>query len=207
MKKKLFSLFLFSWGILTLATAQQFINLWEGTSMKTFEFNHVKIAESIYINSQVTGQGFDIPLNIEYELEVDHLWQVREVYIHFKSKDNFEIRLSRKDDGKWSDSNGAIIDQLEGCTDIDITVTPFTNSLPINRLKLNEGESEEIKVVYIDLPNNKFFPVNQRYSNLGNGLYLYENLDNGYREVILVDQDGFVKYYPDFCHRISKTQY
>jgi hypothetical protein len=42
--------------------------------------------------------------------------------------------------------------QLGGAIDIDISITPFTNTLAIRRLNLRRGQSEEIIAVYIRVP-------------------------------------------------------
>jgi len=97
---------------------------------------------------------------------------------------------------------GELLSNFNECADIDISLTPFTNTLPINRLNLSEGSSKEINVIYIDLPKAQCKPVKQRYTNLGNGFYKYENLDSGFTSSIEVDENGYVINYPGIWHRV-----
>lgn len=87
------------------------------------------------------------------------------------------IVLQSNRSGKWITDTGKSVENLEGCIDIDISATPFTNTIPIRRLSLKSGESREIKVVYIDIYNFSLRPVNQRYtcieSNLDSCKYRY----------------------------------
>jgi hypothetical protein len=85
-------------------------------------------------------------------------------------------------------------------------LTPFTNTLPINRLNLTEGDSKEIEVVYFDLPSSNFSPLKQRYTNLGNGIYKYESLASGFTANLEVDNEGFVINYPGIWQRVFNEQ-
>jgi hypothetical protein len=53
--------------------------------------------------------------------------------------------------------------------DVDISITPFTNTLPIGRLKLHTGESQEILAVYICMPDLAISTDRQRYTCLEAG--------------------------------------
>ncbi len=99
---------------------------------------------------------------------------------------------------------------MNGCIDIDISATPFTNTIPIRRLLLKAGESKEIKVVYVDIYNYNLRPVNQRYtclnSNINGYKYRYENLNNGFTAEFFVDKEGFVIDYPDLFKRVYNIE-
>ncbi len=74
---------------------------------------------------------------------------------------------------------------LDGCTDVDISVTPFTNTLPIRRLNLDQDESTEIETVYISVPELQVETAIQRYTCLDSlddegGRYRYESVPSGF---------------------------
>ena len=92
--------------------------------------------------------------------------------------------------------NGVKSELLKGCMDLDIPLTPFTNTLPIRRLKLSPGRSQEVKVIYCDLLKQEIKPVCQRYTCLSNSEYHYENVPNDFEATILVDEFGLVIDYP-----------
>ena len=91
---------------------------------------------------------------------------------------------------------------LRDCTDIDIAVTPFTNTLPIRRLNLEVGEAAEIDVVYVTVPDLTLSPAPQRYTRLDDRIYRFESLDSGYTADITVDDHGLVTDYPGLFRRV-----
>ncbi|HEX5502042.1 MAG TPA: putative glycolipid-binding domain-containing protein, partial [Thermomicrobiales bacterium] len=108
--------------------------------------------------------------------------------------------------GHWTAADGATPPDLAGCLDVDIRVTPFTNTLPIRRLGLRPGESAELAVAYLALPALAVTRERQRYTCLAagpdGGLYRYESLPGGFRADLSVDADGLVLDYPGLFRRV-----
>jgi uncharacterized protein len=77
-------------------------------------------------------------------------WKVKTLNLELVET-NEKIRLKSDRYGNWSNDSG-IIPKLHGAIDVDITATPFTNTLPIRRLKLGEKQHADILVVYIKIP-------------------------------------------------------
>lgn len=152
----------------------------------------------ISADSVVEGGRAGESVRVSYHLELDPAWQVRRVAV--QDRDG-RVDLLREPDGTWRDGNGVTLPALAGCTDVDISVTPFTNTLPIRRLQLAAGESAEIRVVYIQSPGLNVRPVRQQYTNLGDGRYRYEALETGFAAVLTVDADGLVIEYPGLFRR------
>ncbi len=93
---------------------------------------------------------------------------------------------------------------LRGCIDVDIQATPITNTLPIRRLDLKAGESMEIRLCYISMPDLIVSAASQRYTALDPGsLYRFESLEDGFTADLPVDQDGFVLDYPGLFKRLG----
>jgi hypothetical protein len=107
--------------------------------------------------------------------------------------------------GHWSDRSGAHLPHLNGCIDIDLAGTPFTNTLPIRRLDLDVNDSPvEIKVVYVPFDTFTPFVDLQRYRCLERGrLYRYEAVDHSFSADLPVDSDGLVTDYPGLFKRVS----
>jgi hypothetical protein len=103
-------------------------------------------------------------------------------------------------EGRWQRRSGEAVSELEGCIDVDISATPFTNTLPIRRLGLEPGEFEELAVAYIRVPELLVGAERQRYGCLrvqGDGeLYRFEALPSGFTAELPVDTDGLVIDYP-----------
>jgi uncharacterized protein len=87
--------------------------------------------------------------------------------------------------------------------DVDLQVTPATNSLPINRLGLKEGESQEIDVVWIGLPGLTLVRQEQKYSRINSGYYKFEIPSTGFRAQLEVDKLGFVINYDTLWQRLN----
>lgn len=182
--------------------AQDKTIVWKSTYINTTEFTTIISKDNIEVNGRIIGQGFGQLLNVNYNLEINNKWEIQKVRINSQSDNSFNIFLYKNKNNHWVNDDGEILNQLNNCTDIDITLTPFTNTLPIKRLNLNIGESKEIEVVYFDLPSNKFSPAKQRYTNLGNGFYKYESLASGFTANLYVDNEGIVINYPSIWHRV-----
>ena len=88
---------------------------------------------------------------------------------------------------------------------MDISETPFTNTLAIRRLGLAPGGSAEITVAYFDGADLQPWPEPQCYTRLetgdGGGTYRFVSLDGGYTANLPVDLDGLVLDYPGLFRR------
>ena len=156
------------------------------------------------ISSVVIGVAEHKIFNIEYNLKINSHWKTEEVKIN-STIEGFAKSLAFKSDGRgnWQE-NGHILEQFEGCIDVDIPLTPFTNTLPIKRLNMQIGQAQIIRVVYLDLLSNEIKPVTQKYVRLSDREYKYENVPNDFEAVITVDESGFVVDYPTLFERIAR---
>jgi hypothetical protein len=92
--------------------------------------------------------------------------------------------------------------EFDGCLDIDISATPFTNSLPIRRLHLQPGQAEEIRVLFIDVPTLEIEHADQRYTGLADGAVRFESLGTDFVRELAIDPDGLVVTYPGLFTRV-----
>lgn len=163
--------------------------------------------DGIVANSVVIGMNENVPFRINYEINCNLDWKVNKVDIRKFDSESANITLLSDDNGVWRKSCGEEIEDLRGCMDIDISITPFTNTIPIRRLSLSPGELSEIRVIYIDVHNFELKPVTQRYTCLDTNLegfkYKYENLDSGFATEFFVDKKGLIINYPDIFERVD----
>lgn len=179
--------------------------VWKSSYINTTEFTTIKSDSSIIVDGHITGEGFGKLFQVSYKLTIDLKWQIEAFHIELLSDSSFTLSFQKNKNNQWVNEKCEILSNFNECTDIDISLTPFTNTLPINRLNLPEGSSKEINVIYIDLPTTQCKPVKQRYTNLGNGFYKYENLVSGFTSNIEVDENGFVLNYPGIWQRVFPT--
>lgn len=176
--------------------------LWTGREYYSLE--HCRISETIEganIHSTIVGQYEKNIYTVEYEINIGADWVTRSCHIKSCHNDiEQDHQLESDGKGNWK-YNGEQTTQFAGCIDVDIPLTPFTNTLPIRRLKLSKGESKEISVIYCDLLAQEIKPVRQRYTCLSTTEYHYENVPNDFEATIKVDEKGFVVDYPELFVR------
>ena len=163
--------------------------------------------EEVVADGGIIGMKEGKPFCIWYEIHCDAQWRVRRLSLDLLGRDAQWIRLQADGKGHWSTIHGESLTALNGCIDIDISATPFTNTLPIRRLQLARSQSSEIKVVYIAVPEMELKPAMQRYTCLEikayGRLYKYESLPSGYTNEFWVDTDGLIIDYPGLFRRVQ----
>ncbi len=184
--------------------------LWTGREYYSLEnclVNSLKTGSEI--NSSIIGRYYEKIYKVEYQIKVNPNWET--VFLEIKSqhsdlRDHFVLESDGA--GNWI-LNGKKADQFEGCIDIDIPLTPFTNTLPVNRLKLATNDKRQIRVIYIDVLERQLKPLHQKYTRLSDTEYLYENVPNDFEAKIEVDELGLVVDYPGLFVRTAmlKTNY
>lgn len=171
------------------------IIVWKGCYDSTTEYVEISHGESIIVRGHITGEENTIPYFVSYILHINLQWEVQSVSLSTKSTEQVEFYFEKRNNS-WFDKDGNEMAALKDCIDIDISLTPFTNTLPVRRLQLPAGQTEEIRVLYFKLPEGEFYPMEQRYTNIDGRFYKYENVDGGYAAVLELDEDGMVVYYP-----------
>lgn len=138
------------------------------------------------------------PVRLTYRLDVAGDGTVRNVDIT-DTAGGASLTLLGDGSGGWRDGAGAVVHALDGCIDVDISVTPLTNTLPIRRLRLAPGESAEIAVGYIAVPEFTVRSVIQRYTRRDEATYRYES--GSFAADVTVDHDGVVTDYAALWRR------
>ena len=161
---------------------------------------------NILADSIIVGVSNRLPFRLHYEITCDSNWKVKELSLTLLSGNRESIKIQTDGQGHWSTHTGDPVPSLEGCIDVDISATPFTNTLPIRRLVLSPGQSAELLVAYASIPEIELKPERQRYTclewNTDRGLYKYEGLESGFSTELPVDSEGLVIDYPGLFKRV-----
>ena len=171
--------------------------------------------ESVHVTSDqagVTAESVAIGLTagraytIRYALRCDTGWRVRTLEAWVLGDQSAALALSSDGTGHWMGPDGTRVPALDGCFDVDLPSTVFTNTLPIRRLGMVPGWSEELNVVYVGVPDLSLSVSRQRYTCLtwgaDGGRYRYEGLGTGFTAEITLDGDGLVVEYPRLARRV-----
>jgi hypothetical protein len=181
--------------------------LWTGIEYHSLENCIVTITDKgSEINSFIIGTYTNELYRIEYRIRTNQYWETTFFEIKSQLYNTVEIIDFRKEGKDSWYVNGQPDGKFNGCIDIDISLTPFTNTLPINRLTLSEKEGEQIKVLYVIVLRRKMMPVQQKYTKLSQTDYKYENVPNDFESVIVVDDLGLVVKYPGLFKRTYITE-
>jgi hypothetical protein len=146
-------------------------------------------------------------LDLHYTIYTDSAYVFTALELQLTYPDRQILHLSRTQDVGWE--SGLTVDRaaLADCVEIDLSISPFTNTLPIRRLALAVGETAELTVAYIALPSLHVRPERQRYSLLrregDDSIYRFEHLATEYSVEITVDAAGLVLNYPGLFRRVE----
>jgi hypothetical protein len=158
-------------------------------------------AEAITAHGVVLSGG-DRLFAARYQIICDPGWRVRRLVVELIGDDR-ELQLSSDGQGQWLDARANPLPVLDGAIDVDLSISPFTNTLPIRRLELPPGQSVEIAVAYIRVPELTVTRDPQRYTCIERrARYRYESLDSDFVREIEVDQNGLVVTYPGLFRRV-----
>ena len=156
--------------------------------------------EAITARGLVLVQLGSAPIRVDYEVELDGAWTFQRARLTADRDRGLDI--ARGPDGAWV-VDGRARPDLAGCIDIDIMVTPFTNSLPIRRLGFEPDRPQTILAAYIRLPDLAVEPAAQDYTQLGPTRFRYRSQSSGFTAELTVDADGLVVDYPPIWRRRS----
>lgn len=134
-----------------------------------------------------------------YEVALDERWTFRHLRIATDAGRSLEL-VHR--DGVWL-ADGVPRPDVAQAVDIDLEVSPFTNTLPIRRVGLAVGQSVEVVTAWVARSTLELHPDPQRYTRVAEDRYLFESLDSDFAREITVDDDGFVVEYPGLFSRVA----
>lgn len=168
---------------------------------------HLLLAERVADSVVLAFDEDRGPFRLTYRLTWDESWRLRDAELVVATeRSTRSLSLQTDGQGHWRHGDGRTIDELDGCVDVDIWPTPFTNSFPIRREPMAVGERRQFRMAWIFAPDLTVQPQPQAYTRLADRLYLFENLDgSGFRVELPVDEDGIVLDYPDLFRRVEEN--
>jgi hypothetical protein len=163
---------------------------------------HLLLSEGLADSVVLAFDEHHGPFRFTYRLTWNKAWQLHDAELAVETEHfTRSLRLQTDGEGHWQ-RDGQAVAALDGCLDVDIWPTPFTNTFPIRREQMAVGERRQICVTWIFAPDLTIHPQPQAYTRLADRLYLFENLDgSGFRAELPVDADGIVLDYPDLFRR------
>ncbi|RYZ36670.1 MAG: hypothetical protein EOP49_32405 [Sphingobacteriales bacterium] len=176
--------------------------VWKGLNPDSMEFCRIHFRDTILVKSTIVGCSEDIPYKADYEMELSLDWVINCVQIKsWLGNSEQSLTLKHNGHGKWH-GNDREWKHLEGCMDIDISLTPFTNSIPVNRLRVLPNASADTELIYIDVLRFGVTRQRQSYTNLGAHQYHFRAEDGHFEAKITMDELNLVSDYPGLFNRL-----
>ena len=162
-------------------------------------------ADGVRAESVAIGLSDGHAYTLRYALRCDAGWRVRTLEVSALDEEA-ALALSSDGRGRWTGPDGRPVSMLDGCFDVDLPSTVFTNTLPIRRLGMMPGASQEVRVVYIAVPDLSLSVERQRYTCLAwggdGGRYRFESVGAAFSAEITLDADALVVEYPTLARRV-----
>ena len=161
------------------------------------EHLHINSVENnVIISSVVIGDEDGAPFGVNYTIICAANWTVRAFNI--ENTNGNSLSMNADGEGNWFHANGETADKFKGAIDIDLSGTPFTNTLAIRRFKSPKaGNNQRFKMLYV--PFDTLIPklVSQQYTCLiPFKKYRYESRTSDFVADLEVDENAVVKDYP-----------
>ncbi|MCY1040425.1 putative glycolipid-binding domain-containing protein [Corallococcus sp. bb12-1] len=147
-----------------------------------------------------------LPLLVRYTVACDPDWHTREARLVLHQGGTRRTMVLQVDDHQrwWRD--GRELPELRGCVDVDLSVTPSTNTLPIRRLGLEVGQAHDVTAAWVRLPDLSLERLEQRYTRLSASLYRYESAGGAFVAEVDTDAQGLVTHYPPGWERVATSE-
>ena len=172
--------------------------------------------ESVFLRSEETGYRFDGTTAaiengqvwaVRYSIALDERWITTSAQVwSWSASGEREIRLESDGLGHWK-LDGSRVPDVDGCLDVDLESSAFTNSFPVHRVKAAVGQSFAAPAVYIRALDLHVERLEQSYMRIddddGRRRYNYQSPEFGFECRLVYDASGLVVDYPSIATRVQ----
>jgi hypothetical protein len=140
---------------------------------------------------------------VRYEIELDDHWRTRRAHVvSATSTGDRRTTLVSDGDGSWT-IDGVDAPHLDGLVDVDLEASACTNTLPIHRLRLPQGESVAAPAAYVRARDLSVTRLDQTYRRLDAHRFDYTSSNGAFHAVLEYDASGLIVSYPGIATRFS----
>lgn len=148
----------------------------------------------------------DVPARVRYGVVCDAAWCTRAVHIALRTgSEERALHLVADGAGRW-ESGGTELATVGGCLDVDLEITPATNTLPIRRLGLSPGETASLAAAWVRFPSLSIERLDQTYERLADIEWRYTS-GTGCTADLETDDLGLVTRYADRWESIARQDF
>ena len=178
--------------------------LWKKTDNTSFEYSTLHpVRGGFALEGTVILVLEDLPAKVTYRVDCDSHWQTRHVEASQEQAGEItKVVLAVDENQRWQ-KNHLPLPLADGLFDVDLEISPITNSLPVRRLNLKVGESAQSTAVWLRFPNLTLERLKQQYTHISDRRYRYEAPELAFEAQLEVDEDGLIVKYGDLWMRIA----
>lgn len=170
--------------------------LWQGVETGALDRCRLDaVPDGLRLSGTVLTAEFGSPLDVHYLVEAAPDGLTRRVELELDGGAGAVRRVLLADGaGRWRWEDGPELAEVAGALDVDLTVTPATNTLPIRRLAgLEVGAAADLRMAWVQFPELEVIPSAQRYQRLAPDRWRFST--GGFQAELRVDPDGLVLDY------------
>jgi hypothetical protein len=131
-------------------------------------------------------------------------WTTRRVRISLQHAGREQqLELNRSAQGVWY-AGETRLQEVEGLADIDLAISPCTNTLPVRRNALEVGATVSVTAAWVAFPGLTVSPLAQSYTRTGPNQYHYESNAGAFQSELEVDDFGLIVRYGDWWQRMAQ---
>jgi hypothetical protein len=168
--------------------------LWQ--TLETGALDRCRLAagpDGLRLSGTVLTPEHGTPLDVRYLVEAGPDGLTRRVELELDGGATRRVLLA-DGAGAWRWDGGPELAGVAGALDVDLTITPATNTLPIRRLTaLAAGQAADLLMAWVQFPGLEVIPSAQRYERLAPDRWHFSTDD--FQADLRVDPDGLVLDY------------
>lgn len=147
----------------------------------------------------------DRHVRVAYTVHCSAAWDTRRVEVQLTDgPDERALTLVVDAEHRWW-QDGRELAELAGCVDVDLGVTPSTNTLPIRRLGLAVGARQAVTAAWVGFPKLTVEPLAQTYERTAADVYRYVSGGGAFAAELTVDAFGPVERYGALWDLVERT--
>lgn len=113
-------------------------------------------------------------------------------FLLFRDMDEPDLWLGRDRSGRWGEVNGAHRPDLDGCSDLELRMNPFTTSLTMKRLPLHVSHAASVTVAVVNTETLEVSPRSRTFARVGPRRWRYTSPFHGRPVEAELDEFGLV---------------
>lgn len=163
--------------------------------------------DGYHVGGHSTAVEEGVAWGVRYALVVDESWRTHTAHVVSLSElGTREVRLEAEGKAGWR-IDGRPAPHLDGCLDVDLEASAFTNALPVHRLGLDVGQRADAPAAYVRAPGLEVERLEQTYTRLPDeerrARYDYASPSFDYQDELVYDELGLVLDYPGIAVRVA----